>query len=66
VHDWLEGDLVIWDEIGLVHARRPFNPGSRRIMRQLVTVFDDAALPWRGIGVAGARTAALDTSSRRN
>ena len=45
-HDWAPGDLVMWDQIGLVHSRRPFDPEQRRIMRQLVTVFDDPSTPW--------------------
>ncbi|HSP78368.1 MAG TPA: TauD/TfdA family dioxygenase [Myxococcaceae bacterium] len=46
-HQWEPGDIVLWDQLGLVHARKPFNPQERRMLRKVVTIFDDAAAPWR-------------------
>lgn len=46
-HPWEPGDIVMWDQLGLVHARNPFNPQERRLLRKVVTIFDDAAAPWR-------------------
>jgi alpha-ketoglutarate-dependent taurine dioxygenase len=34
-HHWQTGDLVMWDQIGLLHARRAFDPSLRRILRQV-------------------------------
>ena len=46
-HRWEPGDIVVWDQLGTVHARQPFNPQERRMLRKVVTIFDDAAAPWR-------------------
>lgn len=51
-HDWQQGDIVMWDELGTVHAKRPFDPAERRVMRQVVSIFDDPAEPWRAEVVA--------------
>src|SRR5262249_55389238 len=53
-HAWQAGHLVMWDQIGVTHARRPFRPSDRRIMRQVVTIFSDAQDPWRDRGVKAA------------
>lgn len=37
-HDWHVGDLVVWDNIGLVHRRDGFDPHETRSMRQLTTL----------------------------
>ncbi|MFC7615517.1 TauD/TfdA dioxygenase family protein [Actinokineospora soli] len=46
-HPWEPGDIVLWDQLGLVHARKPFDPAERRILRKVVTIFDDPVAPWR-------------------
>ncbi|MFJ8884120.1 neopentalenolactone/pentalenolactone F synthase [Streptomyces sp. NPDC102402] len=46
-HTWRPGDIVIWDQLGTVHAKQPFDPAERRVMRQVVSIFDDPAGPWR-------------------
>lgn len=33
-HTWQEGDLVIWDNVGLQHRRDPMPPGQVRVLRQ--------------------------------
>lgn len=45
-HSWQAGDLVLWDEIGLVHRRLPFDESEPRMMRQIALVVDDPAAPW--------------------
>ncbi|NUP37522.1 MAG: TauD/TfdA family dioxygenase, partial [Streptomyces sp.] len=32
---------------GTVHAKQAFDPAERRIMRQVVSIFDDPTAPWR-------------------
>lgn len=39
-HDWQAGDLVMWDNIGLIHRRDGFDPHDTRSMRQLTTLSD--------------------------
>lgn len=46
-HQWRPGDLVMWDQLGTVHAKQPFDPSERRIMRQVVSIFDEPDAPWR-------------------
>ncbi|MBS2966078.1 TauD/TfdA family dioxygenase [Actinocrinis puniceicyclus] len=46
-HTWQPGDIVMWDQLGTIHAKQPFDPAERRIMRQVVSIFDDPADPWR-------------------
>lgn len=36
VHEWLVGDLVIWDNLALQHARAATRPESRRTLRRVV------------------------------
>ena len=42
-HRWRPGDLLIWDNLCTVHARDPFDPGQRRMMRR--TQPDVPAIP---------------------
>lgn len=35
-HQWRVGDLVMWDNFGIVHGRRAFDPAERRVLRRLV------------------------------
>lgn len=37
-HEWEAGDLVMWDNIGLIHRRDAFDPHEIRVMRQLTTL----------------------------
>ena len=46
-HDWQPGDLVMWDQLGTVHAKQPFDSTERRIMRQVVSIFGEPDAPWR-------------------
>ncbi|MFI9627001.1 neopentalenolactone/pentalenolactone F synthase [Streptomyces sp. NPDC052042] len=46
-HTWLPGDIVMWDQLGTVHAKTAFDPNERRILRKVVSIFDDPAQPWR-------------------
>lgn len=46
-HHWQEGDIVLWDQLGTVHARLPFDNTERRKLRKVVTIFDDAQAPWK-------------------
>ncbi len=39
-HQWRVGDLIIWDNRCLVHARSDFSPDQRRLLRR-VTVSDE-------------------------
>jgi len=45
-HTWLPGDIVMWDQLGTVHAKTAFDPAERRILRKVVSIFDDPAEPW--------------------
>jgi taurine dioxygenase len=36
VHDWREGDLVVWDNIALHHGRRPVPDDGPRTLRRVV------------------------------
>ncbi len=51
-HTWQPGDIVMWDQLGTVHAKRAFDPAERRLMRQVVSIFDDPTAPWRAEVVA--------------
>jgi taurine dioxygenase/pentalenolactone F synthase len=46
-HTWQPGDIVMWDQLGTIHAKQAFDPAERRIMRQVVSIFDDPTAPWR-------------------
>jgi len=35
-HEWREGDLVIWDNIALQHARAQVLPDTRRTLRRVL------------------------------
>ncbi|MEW2223133.1 neopentalenolactone/pentalenolactone F synthase [Streptomyces sp. NPDC006990] len=45
-HTWQPGDIVMWDQLGTIHAKQPFDPAEGRLMRQVVSIFDDPADPW--------------------
>lgn len=52
MHSWLQGDIVMWYQLGTVHAKAAFNPNERRILRQVVSIFDDPTEPWRAEATA--------------
>jgi alpha-ketoglutarate-dependent taurine dioxygenase len=55
-HHWKVGDLVMWDQIGLLHARRQFDPSLRRILRQIsVKVADPEDALWNATGASASR-----------
>lgn len=51
-HTWQPGDIVMWDQLGTVHAKQAFDPAERRVMRQVVSIFDDPTAPWRAEAAA--------------
>jgi alpha-ketoglutarate-dependent taurine dioxygenase len=51
-HTWLPGDIVVWDQLGTIHAKTAFDPHERRILRQVVSIFDDPIVPWRAEATA--------------
>lgn len=55
-HRWLPGDIVMWDQLGTVHARAPYDPTDRRLLRKVVAIFEDPALPWRPVDRTGVGT----------
>ena len=44
-HTWPQGDIVMWDQLGTVHAKPAFDPNERRILRMVAGIFDDPAAP---------------------
>jgi taurine dioxygenase len=50
-HAWAEGDLVIWDNFAVQHARPPFaGIGARRTLRRVSTT-ERGVSPARAIGI---------------
>lgn len=39
-HQWQVGDLVMWDNVSLIHRRDSFDPHDTRSMRQLTALLD--------------------------
>ena len=33
-HEWQVGDLLMWNNLGVLHRRDPFDPDTRRIMHR--------------------------------
>jgi taurine dioxygenase len=33
-HEWTAGDLLMWNNLSVLHRRDPFDPGSRRVMHR--------------------------------
>ncbi|MBV2156771.1 neopentalenolactone/pentalenolactone F synthase [Kitasatospora sp. SUK 42] len=46
-HTWEPGDIVLWDQLGTLHAKTAFDPDERRMLRKVVAIFDDPVEPWR-------------------
>jgi alpha-ketoglutarate-dependent taurine dioxygenase len=40
-HTWSVGDMVIWDNLGLVHRARPFDKSKPRVMRRTTLVGEE-------------------------
>jgi alpha-ketoglutarate-dependent taurine dioxygenase len=40
-HVWREGDLVMWDNTGMLHRALPFEPTSRRLMHRTTLAGDE-------------------------
>ena len=41
-HHWHVGDLVVWDNTGLLHRAMPYEPTSRRLMHRTTLVGEEA------------------------
>lgn len=41
-HDWEVGDVVIWDNTGMLHRALPYDPMSERLMRRTTIAGDEA------------------------
>jgi alpha-ketoglutarate-dependent taurine dioxygenase len=41
-HQWRTGDLVIWDNTGMLHRAMPFEPTSRRLLHRTTVVGTEA------------------------
>lgn len=41
-HSWRVGDLVIWDNTGMLHRAIPYEPSSRRLMHRTTLVGEEA------------------------
>jgi len=40
-HQWRVGDLVVWDNTGMLHRATPYEPTSRRLMHRTTLVGDE-------------------------
>jgi alpha-ketoglutarate-dependent sulfate ester dioxygenase len=40
-HEWTEGDLVIWDNTGVMHRVTPYDPSSEREMHRTTMSGDE-------------------------
>ena len=43
-HEWQVGDLVVWDNTGILHRALPYDPGSERSMKRTTIAGEEA---WR-------------------
>ncbi|WP_327116865.1 TauD/TfdA family dioxygenase [Nocardia sp. NBC_01730] len=41
-HEWQEGDVVIWDNTGMLHRALPYDPASRRTMHRTTIAGEEA------------------------
>lgn len=48
-HQWRSGDLVVWDNVALQHARSQLKPGSRRHLRRVIVHHLDFPTMLRGV-----------------
>ena len=42
-HAWCVGDLLLWDNRVMQHARRPFDPRATRVMRRVTVSTEEGA-----------------------
>jgi alpha-ketoglutarate-dependent taurine dioxygenase len=42
-HEWAVGDLVMWDNTGMLHRAQPYDPSSERTLHR-TTIFGDEAI----------------------
>ncbi|MFW0785577.1 TauD/TfdA family dioxygenase [Gordonia sp. CPCC 206044] len=42
VHEWEVGDVVIWDNTGMLHRALPYDPSSERLMHRTTIAGDEA------------------------
>jgi taurine dioxygenase len=49
-HEWREGDLVVWDNIALQHARAEVRPDTRRTLRRVLVNAEAAAAMAPAVG----------------
>ncbi len=42
-HDWHVGDMIMFDTLGTLHRRDAWDPGERRVMRQMSTLWTPPA-----------------------
>jgi len=42
-HDWQVGDLVIWDNTGILHRALPYDPTSQRTLHRTTIAGEE---PW--------------------
>jgi alpha-ketoglutarate-dependent taurine dioxygenase len=43
VHEWQVGDVVVWDNTGMLHRALPYDPASERTMQRTTIAGDE---PW--------------------
>ena len=41
-HEWQVGDVVIWDNTGILHRALPYDPSSERVMQRTTIMGDEA------------------------
>ncbi|MFZ2173631.1 MAG: TauD/TfdA family dioxygenase [Rhodococcus sp. (in: high G+C Gram-positive bacteria)] len=41
-HEWAVGDVVMWDNTGMLHRALPYDPSSERLMRRTTIAGDEA------------------------
>jgi alpha-ketoglutarate-dependent taurine dioxygenase len=41
-HDWAVGDLVVWDNTGILHRALPYDENSERLLHRTTVVGDEA------------------------
>jgi taurine dioxygenase len=62
VHEWTEGDLVVWDNLAVQHARSAFRGlGARRTLRRASTT-EGGRSPRRAAGLAPMRAKPVPTA----
>jgi taurine dioxygenase len=52
-HDWREGDVVIWDNLAVQHARGPLSPAPRTLQRVSIATIGYAQMYPSDLGIFG-------------